>query len=53
VQTSCGYSIPRMEYLGERNTLDRWCERKLEPRAMVDGMPEAGPLKAKAKPASG
>lgn len=53
VQTSCGYSIPRMEYLGERNTLDRWCERKLEPRAMVDGMPEAGPLKAKAKTASG
>ena len=44
VQTSCGYSIPRFEFVKERDTLDLWCERKLEPRAMVDGMPSAGPL---------
>jgi len=50
VQTSCGYSVPRMEYIGERDTLDRWCERKLEPREMVDGMPQPGPLREKAKP---
>jgi hypothetical protein len=50
VQTSCGYSVPRMEYLGERDTLDRWCERKLEPRQMVDGMPQSGPLREKAPP---
>ena len=53
VQTSCGYSVPRMEYLGERDTLDRWCERKLEPRAIIDGIPQAGPLREKAKPESG
>lgn len=44
VQTSCGYAVPRMEYRGERDTLDRWCERKLEPRAMVDGLPQPGDL---------
>lgn len=44
VQTSCGYAVPRMEYLGERETLDKWCERKIEPRAMVDGLPQPGEL---------
>ncbi len=48
VQTSCGYSIPRMAYESDRDTLDRWCERKLEPRAIVDGLPQAGPLRPKA-----
>lgn len=48
VQTSCGYSIPRMEFLGERETLDKWCERKLEPREIVDGMPQPGELRRKA-----
>lgn len=52
VQTSCGYSVPRMEYVGERDTLDRWCERKLEPREIIDGLPQAGPLREKAKPIS-
>jgi predicted pyridoxine 5'-phosphate oxidase superfamily flavin-nucleotide-binding protein len=47
VQTSCGYSIPRMTYVSERDTLDKWCERKLEPREMVDGMPQTGELRAK------
>jgi hypothetical protein len=47
VQTSCGYAVPRMEFVAERETLDRWCERKLEPREMVDGMPVPGPLRAK------
>ena len=48
VQTSCGYSIPRMSYVSDRDTLDKWCERKLEPREMVEGMPQAGQLRAKA-----
>lgn len=44
VQTSCGYAVPRMQYVSERDTLDRWCERKMEPRDMVEGMPVAGEL---------
>ncbi|MCU1371516.1 MAG: hypothetical protein JWO77_2710 [Ilumatobacteraceae bacterium] len=28
VTTSCGYSIPRMELIGPRSTLDDWAERK-------------------------
>jgi hypothetical protein len=44
VQTSCGYAVPRMEYAAERETLDKWCERKLYPREMVNGMPAAGEL---------
>ena len=47
VQTSCGYAVPRMEFREERDTLDRWCERKLEPRKMVDGLPAGGELVAK------
>lgn len=47
VQTSCGYAVPRMEYVSERDTLDRYCERTLEPREMVDGMPLAGPMNKK------
>jgi hypothetical protein len=49
VQTSCGYAVPRMEYVDERETLDKYCERKLEPRAIVDGMPQAGALRARAR----
>jgi hypothetical protein len=52
VQTSCGYAVPRMGYENERDTLDRWCERKLEPREMVDGVPAAGPLRDKAPAAN-
>ena len=48
VQTSCGYAVPRMEYVADRMTLDKSCERKLEPREMVDGMPQAGELREKA-----
>jgi len=44
VQTSCGYAVPRMEYLGDRDTLDKWCERKLQPREMVEGLPQPGEL---------
>lgn len=47
VQTSCGYAVPRMEFIAERETLDKWCERKLEPREMVDGLPAGGELMAK------
>ncbi len=48
VQTSCGYSIPRMSYESERETLDKWCERKLEPREIVDGIPQPGEQRTKA-----
>ena len=47
VQTSCGYAVPRMEFISERHTLDRWCENKVEPRAMVDGVPQVGRLTRK------
>lgn len=47
VQTSCGYAVPRMEYVGDRDTLDRWCERKQEPREFIDGMPVGGQLRSK------
>ena len=47
VQTSCGYAVPRMEFLEDRDTLDRYCERKTEPRQFVDGMPIGGELVAK------
>lgn len=47
VQTSCGYAVPRFEYIEDRDTLDLWCERKVEPRAMADGMPVAGPMLGK------
>jgi len=48
VQTSCGYAVPRMDFVADRQTLDKSCERRLEPREMVDGMPQAGPLREKA-----
>jgi hypothetical protein len=47
VQTSCGYAVPRMEFVSERDTLDRWCESRMEPREMVDGMPQPGQLRRK------
>ena len=30
VQTSCGYAVPFMDYVGERDTLERWAEAKGE-----------------------
>lgn len=42
VQTSCGYAVPRMEFVADRETLDKWCENKVVPREMVDGVPQAG-----------
>ncbi|MDH5326788.1 MAG: pyridoxamine 5'-phosphate oxidase family protein [Gammaproteobacteria bacterium] len=30
VQTSCGYAVPRYDYTGERDTLERWAEKKGE-----------------------
>ena len=35
VQTSCGYAVPMMEYVGERDTLIRWAESK-----GIDGLDE-------------
>jgi hypothetical protein len=42
VQTSCGYAVPRMEFISDRDTLDRWCEQKVVPRELVDGIPQPG-----------
>jgi hypothetical protein len=36
-----------MAYEQDRETLDKWVERKLEPREVIDGMPQAGPLRAR------
>ena len=47
VQRSCGYGVPLMEFVRDRDTIDRWCERKVEPRQMLDGLPRGGPLKMK------
>ncbi len=30
VHSSCGFGVPRMEFLGERDTLDEWIEKKGE-----------------------
>lgn len=48
VQTSCGYAVPRMEFREDRDTLDRYVEKKMEPRALVDGLPVGGELLRKA-----
>lgn len=52
VATSCGYSIPFYEHVGERTTLDEWAERKSDDdlaayRAQhnavsIDGLPSLG-----------
>ncbi len=47
LQTSCGYAVPRMGYIAERDTLDKYCANKLEPHEIVDGLPAPGPLLAK------
>lgn len=47
VQTSCGYAVPRMEFKGDRETLDKWCENKAVPREMVDGVPQPGRFERK------
>lgn len=44
VQTSCGYAVPRMDYVADRETLDKSCARSWEPREIVDGLPAPGPL---------
>ena len=47
VQTSCGYAVPRMDFVSDRDTLDRWCENKMQPREMVEGIPQVGELRRK------
>ncbi|MEO8538612.1 MAG: pyridoxamine 5'-phosphate oxidase family protein [bacterium] len=44
VQTSCGYAVPKMSFESERDTLDRYCENKMQPREMIDGVPQASGL---------
>lgn len=53
VSTSCGYSIPFLEYVGERPTLDEWTDRKSDDALAgyraehnahsIDGLPSLGP----------
>jgi hypothetical protein len=53
VQTSCGYSIPFMDYRDERPTLQQWAQRKGEDglraywadrnAASIDGLPALDP----------
>lgn len=45
VQTSCGYAVPRMDYVADRETLDKSCAHHYEPRELVDGFPAPGPLR--------
>ena len=33
--TSCGYGVPFMDYVGERDTMDRWAEAKGE-QGLID-----------------
>jgi Pyridoxamine 5'-phosphate oxidase len=47
VQSSCGYAVPRYEFAKDRDTLDKYCENKLQPLQMVDGLPLPGELRAK------
>jgi len=35
LNTSCGYSVPEMAFMGERDTLTKWSERKGE-RGLID-----------------
>ena len=44
VQDSCGYAVPFMDFVKDRDTLDRYCENKLEPLEMIDGIPKSGAL---------
>ena len=56
VQTSCGYAVPRYRYEGERDTYQRWAEKKgvsglaayqaEKNRVSIDGLPTG--LRAKA-----
>ncbi|MEQ1500722.1 MAG: pyridoxamine 5'-phosphate oxidase family protein [Myxococcota bacterium] len=44
VQSSCGYAVPRMTFVEDRDTLDEYCARKLVPRDVsADGL-VGGPL---------
>lgn len=53
VQTSCGYAVPFMEYLRERDTIDTWTEAKSDDdlrafraannRVTIDGKPTGLP----------
>lgn len=45
LQTSCGYAVPRLDFVSDRDTLDKYLQRKVEPREFVDGMPQPGPLR--------
>ncbi len=46
---SCGYGVPEFEYIGERDTLERWAEnkgaeglplyRKQKNARSIDGLP--------------
>lgn len=56
VQTSCGFGVPLFEYLGERNTMDKWHNnkgvqgireyRKKNNMVSMDGLPTGLPTEA-------
>jgi hypothetical protein len=50
VYTSCGYAVPRMEYVGERDTWVRWAETKGE-EALVTYRQEKNSFSIDALPA--
>ena len=53
VSDSCGYQVPQMDYVGDRDLLDRWTERKSDEdladyrrvhnRFSIDGLPALSP----------
>jgi hypothetical protein len=59
VQTSCGYGVPFMDYVGERDTMERWAEAKGEAGLVeyvceknaesIDGLPTALGLELRAE----
>lgn len=56
VSESCGYSVPRMNFVEDRDTLVRWCERKSDEELVnyrlnknqksIDGLPALNPHEA-------
>ena len=33
-----------MEFVEDRDTLDKWCVNRMEPREMLGGIPQPGPF---------
>jgi hypothetical protein len=48
VQKSCGYAVPLMSFESDRETLDKYCLTKYEPRVVRNLRLSGGPLRQKA-----